>query len=317
VVGSAQSFAPYALNTITPNTYSDNGLSFDIDVGGIAFSLGDTFTFSVEGGQFKWRKNAGLWSADTSIQPTVSLSDGLSAEFLSGAAPSWVSGDKWSFKAEAINGADQLRQPTDARAEWENSTVLTITPVSPSAVSGVFLCDHTFPSDAIITLQGSNDNFLTTPLNIPLLWGQRSIYKPFNQVTYDKYRITSDKGGSVQWVWLGNPLELFIKNGINDLGRLTKQKRLPGFIARKGLGVGIEHEAITQLSAETLFDLVSHACQYDDRRFGIVTNDNETNESSLVEYNADSIQETDVLYFQPRDTSGRLISISLTLDAAA
>jgi hypothetical protein len=310
VLGTSQAFADYELYTPTPNTYSDGGLSFKITPGGIKFALGDSFTLASEGGRFKWRKDGGSGSS-------VTLSDGLSAEFKSGASPSWVAGDRWGFSAEAVNGVDQLRQPTDPCAAWDTSTILTISPPSPSEASAVFIYDHTIHSGAVIKLEGSNDNFVTTPFSLTLDWNERSIYKPFEKVTYAKYRITCDKEGAVQWIWLGNPLELQIRTGASELGKLTKRKRLPGLVARKGMGATIEHTWLPQAMVDALYEMLSHASEHDDRRFAIVPNDNEPNEAALVEYNNESLEETDLLDFQPRDTAHRLISVSLTMDAAA
>lgn len=314
VIGTSQSFTQYALNTVTLNSYSNAGLSFLITPGAIDFKLGDTYTFTVEGGRFKFRKDGGSWSANTSIQPTVSLSDGLSGVFQSGAAPSWITGDKWTFTAEAINGPDQLRQPTDSRAAWVNSTVLTITPSASASASAILLCDHTIPSNAVIVLQGSNDNFATTPLNLTLTWRSDSIYATFTQASYAKYRITCDKGGTAQWPWLGDGLELKIPGGITELGKLKKKLRFPGLVARRALGVTVDHEALTKDSIDSLLDMLSHACEYDDRRIAIIPNDAEPDEVSLVQYSSDSLDIEDILDFQPRDHAYQLSKVSLTLE---
>ncbi len=317
--GAAGTFAPYLLNTLVPNTYTDNGLTFAIGLGGIDFVLGDTFTFAIEGGRCRWRKNGGAWSATPiAIQPTVVLSDGLSANFIGGNAPSWVPTDRWSFAADAINGADQLRQPTDPRAAWMGSTELVVTPSVPSAIQSLLLCDHAIPSMAIIRLQGSNDDFITTPLNVVIPWFDQHIYYELSGTqTFAKYRVRIDQSGSMQWVYLGLAFQPTLPSGRVELGKLAKKWKLPGLNARKALGVTVQHTALADAQAKALVALIAHACEFDDRRIAVVPNPAEPSEMALVEYAADSIDVTDEFDFQPSDVAHRLTAISLTLEPVA
>ena len=154
VIGSAAGALPdYALVTTALAPYDDSGhLGFQITPGGIPFSLGDIFEFSIEGGHFQWQQDGGGWSSSTVIASTVSLIDGLSVNFTGGAAPSWVDSDQWSLTAEATNGVDGIRQPTDARMQWTGSTEIIIDPGATLPIDGIFLGDHTIPSNATITL---------------------------------------------------------------------------------------------------------------------------------------------------------------------
>jgi hypothetical protein len=102
VVGSVDgALDDYALLKSSPPTYSDGGVGFVITPGGVDSQLGDQFVFWIEGGQFQWRKNGGSWSAATQIGATVALSDGVSAAFDVGRAPSFVDGDAYTFAAAA------------------------------------------------------------------------------------------------------------------------------------------------------------------------------------------------------------------------
>jgi len=109
--------ASYTRSIDTPALYSDGGVSFKIDSGGIDFALGAQFEFSLEGGHFRWREIDGVFSADIQIesQPVNIGADGLQVVFERGAAPSFVPGDRYQFEALAINGPDQIRQPLDHR----------------------------------------------------------------------------------------------------------------------------------------------------------------------------------------------------------
>lgn len=316
VVGSdAGRLADYELVTSALAEYSDGGLGFALTPGGIDYQLGDQYAFDIEGGKFKWRKNAGSWSADTDIEATVSLSDGLSAAFVGGAAPSWVSGDSWSFNADAVNGPDNLRQPTDALTSWASSTTLEIEP-DDTDVSELIIYDHTIASTATITLQGSNDNFSTIPLNVTIPWAKTSIYYAIdNAVSYAKYRIIVNQSGSVQWVYLGAPLEPLIENGNRELGTLVKRWKLPSLnIARRTMGANISHTWLKKDQVNAIMDMLDHACINDERRFAILPNENEPEEISLVEYQNDTLEIQDLKSFQPRDISYRLMSLSLDVE---
>jgi hypothetical protein len=305
-------FADYELVTTSPAAYSDSGLTFTITPGGLPFGLSDDFKFYVEGGKFQFRRDGGSWSADEDIVDTFALSDGLVLNFIGGAGPSWVEDDEWSFKAEAINGVGGLRQPTDARCSWHDSTVISVT--TAEDVNSVGLFDHTIPSNAVITFEGSDDNFATSPLSITLPWVAGNIYRALSStVSYAKYRLSIDKGGSIQWLWIGEPLELKIPSGIPEIGNLTKRWRMPGLVSRRALGAQITHSFVAQPSIDDLLDGLSHACQYDDQRLGIVPNPAEP-EAGIVTYATDTLELTEEFNFQPT-TGPRYVSVSLQLDA--
>lgn len=299
--------------------YSENGITFDITKGGIDFELGDKFEFDIEGGHAKSRKNGGTWSSPFPIADTVVLGDGLSIAFAGGVAPSWVATDTWSFIAKAKNGVDNARQPTDARIAWTGSTTITVAPTAPEEIDCMLLADHTIPSDVIIHLQGSDDDFGTVPLNQVVPWTDRHIYIRLPAAaTRAKYRVTIDKGGSANWLFIGDGLDPKLPNGVVDLGVLTKRKRMPSLTSRAALGAEVAHTCLSQASAAAINAGISHACQYDDKRLAIVPNDYEPGEIGLVEYATDTLEFTDARQgFQPRDPAQRLIAVTLTFNPVA
>lgn len=313
VVGSLDgSLDDYDLSLMTPVAYSDAGLSFLINQGAIAYALGDQWTFAAEAGRFKWRKNAGSWSADTDIAATVSLSDGLSAAFGRGAAPSWVTGDVWTFAADAVNGIDRARSPADGALSWTGSTVIQV--AAADDIEGILIADHGIGSGATITLTGSNDNFATTPLNQAIAWRALDIWHPVT-ASYAAYRITINQSGSIRWLWLGVPLTLLTVGGIAELGRAVRRVRLPGATQRSRVGATVTHDFIRQASVDQLVTSLSHACTYDDAVLAVVLHDTE---AALVRIAVDSLEfpdeQTD---YQADDTADRRIAMSLELQAVA
>lgn len=298
---------------------ADIDLGFAITPGGIDFALGDRFTFNVEGGHFRWRKNGGAWSASKDIgtlllesSPGAGDDEGLSLTFTGGVAPSWVTGDTWSFTAEAISGAEQLRQPTDARCAWTGSTVIDVTPTAPSAITGVMIGGHSIPSDAVIRLQGSDDNFATTPVNEVVTWASDCIWHAFAG-NRTRWRVTVDKGGSCNWIWLGTAMQPQIRGGLAESGTLSRRVRLPGVGRRLGFGGQVEHSALTKDAVDDVLDMLVHACTYDDRRFGLEVG----GQASIVAYQDETLEVADVFGFQPTDTDSWLQSVRLELEPIA
>lgn len=303
-------FDPYALNLITPNTYDDGGLTFKITPGGVHSALGDIFTFDVEGGQFQWRKDGGSWSAATQIAATVSIGDGLSLVFTPGEAPSFAVGDTYSFAAPASFGPGQLKQPTDGRLVTTNSTVIEIAPID-NGVTELAIYEHSIPEAATIRLQGSNDNFSTTPLNDVVTWKAGVITHALaSTATYAKYRLTVSQACSIGWVFLGTALQLECADGVPDFGDLTKRRRLKGLARRAALGGRIEHTFLTQDSADALVDLLDHAGENDDGRFGIILDDEQAN-GAIVTLDADTLEIEDIFGFQAQSTEGRAQKVTL------
>lgn len=299
--------------------YDDGDLAFSITPGAIAFAPGDTFTFAVEGGEFRWRKNGGAWVEDVPIDSVVSLSDGLSAAFAFGVEPAFVPGDSWSFVARAINGVAQLRSPDGARASWSGGTVISVSDASPIAVSHLLLADHTIPSGQTITLTGSDDAFATTPTSISIPWQARHLaYVLDAPVSRLAWRLTISGAGSADWLFLGEGERMRIPGGGVELGAIERIRRMPTAAGvRAGKSYRVQHSAITQASADTLAEMLEYACQYDQRRIGVIPNEQEPEFAELVEYVAESLTETDQQRgFQPRSPSHRLISVDYLLDAA-
>jgi len=304
----------YALVTTAPApyAYSEAGATLDflITQGGIRFDLGDRFTVEIEGGRFKWRRDGGSWSSPIDIA-TTALADGLSAAFDGGTAPSWAAGDRWTYRAEASYGVVQLRTPLDGEFEWTTSTVIEC---AGGAINGLGLYRHRIPSDATILIEGSDDNFATSPLSTVIAWRRDNIWQSA-VANHAKYRISINRGGALRWLYLGPTTQLTIRNGRAELGRLTKRPRLPSSLASRGMGAVVDHTWLPQASTDALIAMLEHAAEFDDALLAIVPNDAEA-ETAMVRYESDSLDITDELGFQPSDPVHRRQSVSLALAAA-
>lgn len=315
VVGSAHGrFPDYKLVTTAPAGYSEDGLAFSIALGGIPFALGDSFRFSVESGQWRWRRDGGAWEPLADIGDGT-LPDGLAAVFAGGTAPSWVAGDRWTFRAEAVNGPDALAAPDEARCTWDDATDITIAPSTPGDVTGILIAEHTLPPDAVITLLASDDDFATASLSVTIPWRAGTIWQALDGGHYAAYRLRVSRAGSARWLWLGNPLVLAIRGGNAELGVLTKRWRLPSLGKMLGLGGNVVHTALTQVAVDDLLGALAAACADDAGRFGVAPHDVGA-DAALVQYADDSLEVNDEFGHQG-DAEDRLLSVTLSVEAAA
>jgi len=77
----------------------------------------------------------------------------------------------------------------------------------------------------------------------------------------------------------------------------------------------VEHTALTEASVDELLDMLDHSGEFNDRLLAIVPNDLEP-DVGMVRFNGDSLEINDLFGFQPRDTTRRLQSLTLQLEAA-
>jgi len=299
--------APYSLYTPTPTSYSDGGLSFTVTPGGIDFATGDRWTFSAEGGEFRWRVDSGSWTT-ADIAATVALTAGVSASFAVGETPSFEVGDTYQLTALAVNGAGQIRTPDDGAMAWSTSQALTITPSPSTAVACLLIAHHTIASTATITLAGSNDNFATTPFSATVPWSKGTIgYLLPTAATYAKWRVSISEAGSIGWVYLGSGAQLTLPGGKVENGD-WRQRIYPQTAARsRAIAGDIVHSAVTQASFDALLTNFESALTDDDGRIGIVS---AAGDGAFVRLDGDVLQLTDARLFQSA-AADRLLSLTI------
>ena len=296
VEGSVDTFAEYALDLDAPIAYDDNDLSFLITEGAIAFALEDEWTFSIEGGVFQWRTAGGAWTTGVNIAPSVSLSAGLSAIFTGGAAPSFAVGDAYGFTAVATNGPVRLETPDSTAARWTGSTTIVTTAGDFDQV----LIWHDMDSTCTITMQGSDDDFSSTPLSVVLPWTRGTIaYQWATAQTYAKARLVITGGdGRIYWAWLGEGYSPELRNGTaTDPGRLTRRR------SAKGGGSGqITHTQLSSAGVDSLEEMTRVADLTYGGRVGMVYGGSD---ARVIELTGDLSIE-DVHGHQPNSRASRI-----------
>lgn len=328
VVGSTLgALAEYELDRTAPVAYSDSGIEFLITPGGVPFALGDVFSFSVEGGEFRWRKDGGSWTT-TDIAPTVALSDGVSAVFDPGAAPSFIAGDLFNFAAEAINGPDRAITLRDGALRGSAGTrYLTITPSAASAVSGVYIGRHTLTASDTIVLQGSNASDFGSIAATQTITTQagRDIWAEFTptaSLAYWRLVITAAADWEIGWVWISDdPLTpaCAVDATVTNVWKMTSRRwRLPTRRRALGLGARIRLEALGATSVQEIIDALEDAALSEDGRIALVANGaGEPRTNEIVTVNADTIEITDEFDFEPASPGVRWQTIELELQPAA
>ncbi len=300
--------ADYSLVTTAPSGYDDGGLSFTIEPGAIAFQPGDRWTFSAEGGEFRWRINSGSWTT-AGIASTVALSSGIVATFRAGATPSWVDGDLYQLRMLSTSGAGNARTPDDESMAWTGSTQIDITP-STGTADTLLIAGHTIPSGSTVTLAGSNDNWSTTAFSQAVTWAAGSMALLFASTTCAKWRLTVNDDGSIGWLYLGVPERPIVSGtaATVDHGEWRRRSRLANASRSRGLGGTVVHTDCDQASVDDLLDALEYAHENDDGRIGAVSPEGE---AALVVV-ADEIELTDAYGFQP-PSADRRVSLTLQL----
>lgn len=312
----------YAID-LDEDPYADGGLNFTIHRGAIPFALGDAFSFSVEvGGRFRWRKDAGSWSSDTAIADTVSLADGLSALFQSGAAPAFVYGDTYSYTLRQPNAPDHTQSAHGETWQWSSTgATLTLTWASDQTVSVVGLLRHGLASPATVSIVLKNSGGTTlatitpTVANGPLL---TALASPLTTVRSMVVTVASASGMSLGWVYAGVPFAAPYDAKMT-WRRAYAMDRSNGINPRAAyLGAGRAGEMawqdfLSQEAADTLLAMIDDCKSDGDAPIIIVPQILFPQDAILARIDTDAVDLTDWYEFQPDDRARRALSLMLPL----
>lgn len=314
----------YAVPTdgTTIPAYTDAGVTVQLAAGGIPFALGDAFGFDVEAGQFKWRKNAGSWSSLTDIAASVSLSDGLSAAFTAGAAPSFVAADAWSFGVEQPNAPSHLTAPTDDTWAWSGaSATLTVDLGGTESLGGLALAGYDLPAGATVTISGGDGTLWpeSVTLDVTGAVAVEILDTPW-AVSHLKITLGSATGGRLGWFWAGDPLATTYSADrcvINRVYAVTRGNGLNPSRLYAGQGAGGEigwDGFLTQTDLTALLALLDHV-QAAAEPFILVPHYLHPADAALVRADFDELSIEDRLEYHPDNTSDRRIALTLPLAA--
>lgn len=206
-VGGA--YPDWSWDPADPDPYAGGPLDATLTAGGIPFEVGDRISVALEGGVLRWRDSGDLTWTEGDLSDDLDLDDGLTLTAVPGAAPSFVAGDTWTYRASATYGTAQLRQPREGAAfAWDGATVtLSLDLGSVQSLECLLLALHTLPSTATIEINGGDAD--ATDWTLEPDWLAGPILIPLPEATTARYLeivITgTGSGAEIGWLWAGVP----------------------------------------------------------------------------------------------------------------
>jgi len=304
--------------------YAQAGLGLHMALGGIPFALGDAFSLAVEAGAFRWRSNGGAWSAFMDIPPDgqVCLSDGLYAAFDAGAAPSFVPGDAYAFAVHQPWAASHV-QDAQARAwGWEGSEAsMTLELGAAQSIEAIALARYSLPAGATVAVEVSQDGLLwSAPLALDVT---RAVAVAFFDLAmaarWLRLSVTDAPGGSIGWLWCGQPLATeHHASGCERLRRWasTRGNGLNAAALYAGAGTGWKlawDNALLEPDVAALLRMGDWAQAHDEPLI-FVPHPLHGADASLVRWGADALQVSDLHAYQGDSDAWRLMSATLDLE---
>ncbi|MCL1961682.1 MAG: hypothetical protein FWG56_07925 [Desulfovibrionaceae bacterium] len=309
-------------------TYSAAGIDLLLAPGGIPFVLGDAFTLAVEAGQYQWRRDGGPWSAtlDIPADGAADLEDGLAVQFDSGAAPSFVPGDAFSFIAHQPWAASHVRDARAATWGWAgDGASMTLDFGGMQPIGAVALARYQLPEGATVAFELSVDGLAWSapqPLDISRPVAVQFIAAP---ARYLRLNIANAPGGAIGWLWAGQPMQTRHHASACRRNRRWAIKRGEGINpaslyagAGDGWSIGwqpgdAQSSALLAADVEQLLSLLDWA-QTRDEPLLFAPHAQHPQDAALVRFAADALEVTDEHAWQPNAAGDRILSASLELE---
>ena len=325
--------ADWAWLASAPTPWAHAPATVDLSPGGIAFEVGDSVAFDIEGGALRWRRDAGAWTTgDLYGAAPLELGDGLQLQAVPGAAPSFLGGDTWQFSAVATHGVARMRQPRIGQAfAWDGAAVtLDIDLVTAQPLEAVMLALHGIAADATVVIAGGLAD--TTDWSLPadvrpgiiLAVLPRVEGDPPTQARYLRVTITgAGAGGSVGWLWAGMGWQPTVGPSRMTIKRQYGLSRSAGINAAalyRGVGTGGRWSwnldsgaALLADNAAALMELIDYSAAQGLEPMALVPDLRVSAGASVALIDADEIEMDEFSNWQ--DQTSRVVSLELPLRA--
>jgi hypothetical protein len=194
-------------NPAAPAPYTHGPATLELAQGGIPWEVGDRISVSLEGGTLRWRRDGGAWTSGNLYGVTHALGDGLTLAAEPGAAPSFVAGDAWRYRAIATHGVSRLRRPRIGQAfAWDGAAVtLDVDLGSVRPLEAVLLALHTLPSGCTVTISGGEA--AVGEWSVVPAWHPSAVLAVLPAGTTARYmRVAvtgAGAGAALGWLWAG------------------------------------------------------------------------------------------------------------------
>ena len=303
-------------------TFSAGGVDLTIALGGIAFALGDVFSLAVEAGQFRWRRDGGVWSAAADIPAggPAALADGLALHFDAGAAPSFVPGDAYSYAVHQPWAASHVRDAQATAWGWAGAAgSMTVDLGAVQTVGALALARYSLPAGAAVTAELSDDGIAWgAPMALDV---SRAVCVALLglQARFIRVNVAGAPDGSIGWVWAGEPLATEHHASSCQRRRRWAVRRSDGVNAAglyAGAGDGWQlgwQSALRDDDADALLERVNWA-QIKDEPLILLPHHLHPEDAALVRCAPDALELSDVHEYQPDDAGQRLLSATLELE---
>jgi len=319
-------FAPFVA-TGGSGVYSDGGLGFTLTQGGIKFIKGDAFTFSAEGGHWRWRKNGGAWSGSLNIGlGAVALSDGVSATFTTGAAPSFTPSDLYSFSVRQPNASNNVKAPLPNAWRWSGSSAtLDVDMGSAQAIDTIAVGLHTLPTGATVTVsagttQGAVDVLAATGIALHPGTLAHLLDAPIS-ARWVRIALANATAGSVGWVWVGQAFTPSLT--ANHSGRReylmdrSGGRNVSANLLGSGRGGSIEwtEGALSETDYTGIVTMLDYVKAAGDEPIVFFYNTSRPAESVIARIDSDGVEISDLTDYQASVTVDRRFQATLPLAA--
>lgn len=316
----------WAYNPTAPAAWADGPATVALLPGGIPFEVGDSISFDIEGGRMRWRRDGGAWTeADVYGTPLV-LGDGLTLQAQPGAAPSFLAGDTWQFRAVATYGIERMRQPRDGQAfAWDGDAVtIDIDLGVPQPLELVMLAMHTIAPGATVSISGGLVD--ATEWTVPAVEHARVLLALAGAGTAQHLQVVitgAGAGGSIGWLFVGKGWQPTVTP--SRIGRartygLARGRGLNPAAIYRGAGVGGEwgwdvgaDTVLLGTCADDLLELIDHAAGQGMEPVALVPDLLAPRDASVAIVDADEISMEEFHSWQ--STGDRAVSLTLPLRA--
>lgn len=311
-------FPNYYLSKTDPNTYHSRYLSFNIVPGILPYSIGDSYTFAVEGGHYSWRKNGGAWSINNIIQDCLRpLSDGLNVLFSPGPTPSFVIGDWFEVNAMQEWSVDNVRN-ISLITKWKGDTGISVSLDPGTGIDVLIMDGHNLTSPFI--LYGSNSTDFTASEYSCIIPPNKVIMKVFDTpLTYPHYQFLLPYQTQIGYLFMGSIMRLSLDadnltpNRKFTIQRSESTKEPFSLFRYANNGYDVNYSSfILNEDFMKLDEMINYLKENDDMSFYFIPNLNTEDSAVRVKLDVDSIDITSTIDLSA-PVSSRLFSLMLPL----
>ncbi len=305
-------------------SHSVAGVSLELVEGGVPFELGDSFAFSVEAGQFHWRRDGGAWSTPEDLPAagaSVPLFEGVAATFVRGVAPAFVAGDLARHRVHQPASPAGVRRFRGDGSGWQWTSPAATLDADLGGlreVAVVAMAGHALPDGASLVVYLSVDGVAWEAYPMDVSLAVAVLFLPVRvTVRYLRVEVSGAAGGRLGWVYAGVP---FLPARLADDVRLRRawaMRRGAGVnpsavCAGRGTGGEIAWSWIDQADADDLLALIDH-CQRLDEPLIFVPSHMTPEDAALARLAADEVELGDWFQFHRGERDERVLSARLPL----